>query len=49
MVGMMRHSPTSSQHALGIAKYHVEHGIAELGISDRTEAAVRALPLEVLG
>jgi DNA-binding NarL/FixJ family response regulator len=35
--------------SLGTAKNHVEHIIAKLGVSDRTQAVVRALELGVLG
>jgi DNA-binding NarL/FixJ family response regulator len=35
--------------SLGTAKNHVEHVIAKLGVSDRTQAVVKALELGVLG
>jgi DNA-binding NarL/FixJ family response regulator len=35
--------------SLGTAKNHVEHIIAKLGVSDRTQAVVRALELGILG
>jgi DNA-binding NarL/FixJ family response regulator len=35
--------------SLGTAKNHVEHIIAKLGVSDRTQAVVKALELGILG
>jgi DNA-binding NarL/FixJ family response regulator len=35
--------------SLGTAKNHVEHIIAKLGVSDRTQAVVRAIELGILG
>ena len=35
--------------SLGTAKNHVEHIIAKLGVSDRTQAVVRAMELGILG
>ncbi|MEI7770373.1 MAG: response regulator transcription factor [Chloroflexales bacterium] len=35
--------------SLGTVKIHVEHIISKLGVSDRTQAAVRALELGLLG
>jgi DNA-binding NarL/FixJ family response regulator len=34
--------------SVGTVKIHVEHIIAKLGVSDRTQAAVRALELGLL-
>jgi DNA-binding NarL/FixJ family response regulator len=34
--------------SLGTVKNHVEHIIAKLGVSDRTQAVVRALELGIL-
>jgi DNA-binding NarL/FixJ family response regulator len=35
--------------SLGTAKNHVEHIISKLGVSDRTQAVVKALELGILG
>jgi DNA-binding NarL/FixJ family response regulator len=35
--------------SLGTIKAHVEHIISKLGVSDRTQAAVRAIELGLLG
>jgi DNA-binding NarL/FixJ family response regulator len=35
--------------SLGTSKNHVEHIIAKLGVSDRTQAVVRALEVGILG
>ena len=35
--------------SLGTAKNHVEHVIAKLGVSDRTQAVVKALERGILG
>jgi two-component system response regulator DegU len=35
--------------SVGTAKNHVEHIIAKLGVSDRTQAVVKALELQILG
>jgi two-component system response regulator DegU len=55
VMGLMRLGRTNRQIAqdlvisLGTAKNHVEHIIAKLGVSDRTQAVVRALELGILG
>jgi DNA-binding NarL/FixJ family response regulator len=54
VLGLMKLGRTNRQIAqdlvisLGTAKNHVEHIIAKLGISDRTQAVVRALELGIL-
>jgi DNA-binding NarL/FixJ family response regulator len=55
VLGLMKLGRTNRQIAqelvisLGTAKNHVEHIIAKLGVSDRTQAVVRALELGILG
>src|SRR5215212_10122303 len=55
VLGLMKLGYTNGQIArelvisLGTAKNHVEHIIAKLGVSDRTQAVVKALELGVLG
>jgi DNA-binding NarL/FixJ family response regulator len=55
VLGLMKHGLSNKQIAqdlaisLGTAKNHVEHVIAKLGVSDRTQAVVRALELGILG
>jgi DNA-binding NarL/FixJ family response regulator len=55
VLGLMKLGCTNRQIAqelvisLGTAKNHVEHIIAKLGVSDRTQAVVRALELGILG
>jgi DNA-binding NarL/FixJ family response regulator len=54
VLGLMKLGRTNRQIAqdlvisLGTAKNHVEHIIAKLGVSDRTQAVVRALELGIL-
>ncbi len=55
VLGLMKLGRTNRQIAadlvisLGTAKNHVEHIIAKLGVSDRTQAVVRALELGIVG
>lgn len=55
VLGLMKLGRTNRQIAadlvisLGTAKNHVEHIIAKLGVSDRTQAVVKALELGILG
>jgi DNA-binding NarL/FixJ family response regulator len=55
VLGLMKSGRTNRQIAedlvisLGTAKNHVEHIIAKLGVSDRTQAVVKALELGILG
>ena len=55
VLGLMKLGRTNREIAadlvisLGTAKNHVEHIIAKLGVSDRTQAVVRALELGILG
>ena len=55
VLGLMKLGRTNRQIAedlvisLGTAKNHVEHIIAKLGVSDRTQAVVKALELRILG
>ena len=55
VVGLMKMGLTNREIAQelvispGTAKNHVEHIIAKLGVSDRTQAVVRALELGLLG
>lgn len=55
VLGLMKLGLTNRQIAadlvisLGTAKNHVEHIIAKLGVSDRTQAVVKALELGILG
>jgi len=54
VLGLMKLGHTNGQIArelvisLGTAKNHVEHIIAKLGVSDRTQAVVKALELGIL-
>jgi DNA-binding NarL/FixJ family response regulator len=54
VLGLMKLGRTNRQIAqdlvisLGTAKNHVEHIIAKLGVSDRTQAVVKALELGIL-
>jgi DNA-binding NarL/FixJ family response regulator len=54
VLGLMKLGRTNRQIAadlvisLGTAKNHVEHIIAKLGVSDRTQAVVRALELGIV-
>ncbi len=54
VLGLMKLGDSNRQIAqkltirLGTAKNHVEHIIAKLGVSDRTQAVVRALELRIL-
>ena len=55
VLGLMKQGLSNRQIAqdlaisLGTVKNHVEHIIAKLGVSDRTQAVVRALELGILG
>jgi two-component system, NarL family, response regulator DegU len=55
VLGLMKLGRTNRQIAadlvisLGTAKNHVEHIISKLGVSDRTQAVVKALELGILG
>jgi two-component system, NarL family, response regulator DegU len=55
VLGLMKLGRTNRQIAadlvisLGTAKNHVEHIITKLGVSDRTQAVVKALELGILG
>jgi DNA-binding NarL/FixJ family response regulator len=55
VLGIMKLGRTNRQIAedlvisLGTAKNHVEHIITKLGVSDRTQAVVKALELGILG
>jgi DNA-binding NarL/FixJ family response regulator len=55
VLGLLKLGRTNRQIAedlvisLGTAKNHVEHIIAKLGVSDRTQAVVKALELGILG
>ena len=55
VLGLMKLGRTNREIAgdlaisLGTAKNHVEHIIAKLGVSDRTQAVVKALELGILG
>jgi DNA-binding NarL/FixJ family response regulator len=55
VLGLMKLGLTNRQIAadlvisLGTAKNHVEHIISKLGVSDRTQAVVKALELGILG
>ena len=55
VLGLMKLGRTNRQIAadlvisLGTAKNHVEHIIAKLGVSDRTQAVVKALKLGIVG
>jgi DNA-binding NarL/FixJ family response regulator len=55
VLGLMKLGKSNRQIAqelgisLGTAKNHVEHIIAKLGVSDRTQAVVRGLELRILG
>ena len=55
VLGLMKLGRTNREIAadlvisLGTAKNHVEHIISKLGVSDRTQAVVRALELGILG
>jgi DNA-binding NarL/FixJ family response regulator len=54
VLGLMKLGHTNRQIAeelvvsIGTAKNHVEHIIGKLGVSDRTQAVVRALELGIL-
>ncbi len=55
VLGLMKLGRSNRQIAqdlvisLGTAKNHVEHVISKLGVSDRTQAVVKALELGILG
>jgi DNA-binding NarL/FixJ family response regulator len=55
VLGLLKLGLTNRQIAqdlvisLGTAKNHVEHIIAKLGVSDRTQAVVKALELGIIG
>jgi len=55
VLGLMKLGRTNREIAadlvisLGTAKNHVEHIITKLGVSDRTQAVVKALELGILG
>ena len=55
VLGLMKRGRSNRQIAqdlvisLGTAKNHVEHVIAKLGVSDRTQAVVKALELGIVG